>query len=576
MEKIKKIAIYTLLFVFVLQNTLFNYVYASESSTSCVESAINKSCEASGMGFVYDKNKDCCVCENSLQDLSCSHLWPGYGDNGKWCCVYSCSACYATPTELQKYINFQISVFQILKDAQKKFLESNLVKKQKAWLFSSWILKIANNIWTNWKSMFQKITSEFKKTLKSTQFALVMIKSMAKDSRTNGLSLFILFNERPFVRDWATLMDVEFVVNDFKREFNMEWFWDKEISVETRKSLDDLISKIYLASNANRNALFDGFYFQWTVKYSDIINMQSELNLFMKGFLSNYYYKWTIEELDDEMKKMEKRIKKNNVILHINRLFIEKLHDSYKCAGANGCEWLSLSVLTNLLPNIKNAFSESMMIIKTANLALGNALPKNKKKSANASNPLALTDKQIELLRTVYGVDTTQLVQQEWIWLDNFWKVGQNVKKTIHIEPLDIFSIKKTENVTKTKNISNQVEQDKKFIAELDLNDMTEKEQEIYNLLLTESSDSDVAALNWILLTTLDLVIDEKNKSKNSILYYSVVTTMSYNKEISTIIHTIIDDYIWTKNSKGLVDSLWQTCSLQCTNAWIKNCYFNN
>jgi hypothetical protein len=75
------------------------------------------------------------------------------------------------------------------------------------------------------------------------------------------------------------------------------------------------------------------------------------------------------------------------------------------------------------------------------------------------------------------------------------------------------------------------------------------------------------------LLSTLNSVYVEKTADKELFLIYSNMWVTRYFVEIWAKIHAIIDDSIGTKDSKGLVKYLWETCELQCTNKWTSNCF---
>ena len=91
----------------------------------------------------------------------------------------------------------------------------------------------------------------------------------------------ILFKGRPFVRDWDTIQDLDLVAYDLMRDFNGKWKWNKDISYTTKTNLEESVKK-YLKTEQNQWWMFEKFYFQWNVKYKDLLNISRKINSLMK------------------------------------------------------------------------------------------------------------------------------------------------------------------------------------------------------------------------------------------------------------------------------------------------------
>jgi hypothetical protein len=90
---------------------------------------------------------------------------------------------------------------------------------------------------------------------------------------------------------------------------------------------------------------------------------------------------------------------------------------------------------------------------------------------------------------------------------------------------------------------------------------------------LSDLKTNDVWELQNALLSSIDSVMAEKSEDKQVVMFYNNLTSTRYFKEIWSLIHSWIDNVIWTKDSDGLIKYLWNACESACTNKWNKHCY---
>lgn len=560
MVKIKKITLYFVLLILTVQNIFFASVYA-DNDVACILPAVNNSCDSNGEWYSYNQTQNCCVCTDPINsDWSCSSPW--YSDNGKWCCVYACSVCSSPSLEFQKYVNFQVEMFQVLQDVVKE--PDTKIELTKFGLFVSKVLFIPENTLLSWKKMFQKVSNDFTQASRATQISAIMISNITADivGKDSIGWIRILFKNQPFVREWSTLQDIDSTIYDLMRNFGTEWIWLDQISSDVRNSIEKLKQK-YLADSSNENWLFQEFNFQWNVKYEDIIRSLKSLNSIMKNFL-----------IISQKRIDVTRISNNAIVVKLNDNFVDGLYNSYSCAKwMNACSnsWEEFKKAMRVLPTIKESFSESMKTIKKANDELAKVFAgenNTEVKNEKDNNHSSLTDKQIELLRMVYGVDTSKLTQQQWFWLSTLLNgtAFKNIANSINLKPLDWLSKEIIDINNKAWKLDNENRQDSLYMKEAQNIETQVPQFQPKTLSQEEMLNS--------MIETSDSVLAEKYSDKRISLFYNNLDTTRYFKEILVLIQNIIDISIGSKDNDGLVKYLWKVCELQCTNKGVENCYF--
>lgn len=79
-----------------------------------------------------------------------------------------------------------------------------------------------------------------------------------------------------------------------------------------------------------------------------------------------------------------------------------------------------------------------------------------------------MTDKQIELLRTVYGINTSKITQEQGVWLKTLfskdWKARTNIKNGINLWFSDVFTKNEKTINENIKKGEKKEEQDREYI----------------------------------------------------------------------------------------------------------------
>jgi len=489
-----------------------------------------------------------------------------------------CVVCGMPSLEFQTYVNFQVNVLQILQNAVKE--PEWVGNNRKVWLFSAGILGLPSRLWESWKKMFKKSAEDLTQSSRAVKIWSIMLGTITTEivGKDSVGWLKILTRNAPFVRDWKTLQELDMSMHDIMRDFGMKWLWDEKLSDDIRDGLLNLQQK-YVANSGNEKALFEQFTFAWDVKYKDLVNMSLKLNSVMKSFISNRSKLLSFELFESDLFRFNKEMRTNNVRVRFNILFMSDMFYNYKCAEwLNACNdaWDSFKESIKAIPMIKEWFTESKKIITKANIEFAEAFASLKTDVKDvfddkSAKELGLTEKQITLLRTVYGIDTSKLTKQQWVWLSTLlnWSAWKNIANSIHIQPLDIFSAESIAAKKKVQKLKKQNMQDQKYLDSI--TDAETKKAEAQ--ALSDLKTNDVWELQNALLSSIDSVMAEKSEDKQVVMFYNNLTSTRYFKEIWSLIHSWIDNVIWTKDSDGLIKYLWNACELQCTNKWNKHCY---
>lgn len=495
-----------------------------------------------------------------------------------------CNACQSASREFQSYVNFQVEMLQILQKAKRKEVETSKVRT--IWLFWLKILTIPEVAVKAWSKMFKSETEDLVKWYKSLKMWGIMLWAMAIDISGKIWWISILFNSKPFVRERSTLKDIETSIHDAMWDLWMEWIWDDPLSDNIQEDVLKLKQK-YLKNTWNENWLFEKFILNWSVKYKNITNMMLRLNSSIKMFLAVNH-----DTINTDI------YKRWNFTLQFNKDVMDNMIGNYKCVQIGTCSSLmdDFKENTKVWSQIKEWFEESKDIISDANDRFKKAYLSFKSSvkdtlDGKENTELWLTNDQLQTLRTVYGIDTTKLSKEQWIWLEkllNGW-VTKWLISDVNAWPLDYFSKQKREKRKIARAAKKEQKQYEKHMTELALKnslslsgllqiqkDCEEKWQYFdlkdFKCKIVNTSRREIE-LKESLLSTLNNVYDQKSADKELFLIYSNMWVTRYFVEIWAKIHAIIDDSIGTKDSQGLVKYLWETCELQCTNKWTSNCF---
>lgn len=548
-----------------------------------------------------------------------------------------CLTCKMPSLEFQTYINFQVELLQVLARAvrQDEKKESNTT----AWLFSAGILSIPKNLLKTRKTMFNKAWKDVVDAAQSVKMWSIMLASITTELWKDGAwGLALLFNihrNDPFVRERSTLQDIDMSIHDAMWDLWSQWLWDENISSEVMGDITKLQQK-YTSNVGYEYGLFEQnkFNINWSIKYKNMVNIMLRLNSIMKNFIAI-----DSKRIDDKI------IEQSWITMQFNKKLMDRMYVSYDCAeGISACNdmWSDLAKNTKVWSSIKSGFDNSMETINKANeklwqsmLSIGSST-KDTFSDKSKNDESWLTSEQKELLRMVYGIDTTKLSKEQWIWLEQTVFAVTHPRQAVNnisLKPLDYFSAEAKALRQQARKESEQQKQNIVYLAEFPNEEKTESENRYADLIKIENllardwpfnnegeneplsvdvffselaqdtflkinisdsklsdknklkkikyelnkdliEDSDGIALQDSLQQTLNSVLAQKQEDKWVFMIYSNISVTRYFVDIGKWIHNIIDEDIWTKDSKWwLVNSLWESCESQCSNKGNENCY---
>lgn len=266
--------------------------------------------------------------------------------------------------------------------------------------------------------------------------------------------------------------------------------------------------------------------------------------------------------------------------LSFDMTYLQEMDRKYTCARSEWvCDETVKKALKNIfdLSEIKSGSKDSWRIISDSIVRLKEALVwnedtkeqrENRDKSSNAH---ILTVEEEKLLRTVYWIDTTKITEWEAIglrdiirpksWKSTFSKskLVASVKDTfskVKDEVTDITDpmVSEIKYANNMKNVAKEInknakdlwlEIDKTLLLHSDKNNLTEKMQDEYNLLMKKYINS------------VESVAFTENRH-----------VTRYFFEIGKLIHNTIEDTI-----SESAQEIGQLCENACTNKWTENCY---
>jgi len=381
------------------------------------------------------------------------------------------------PSEMMSYyFKFQREMKSVLlwSDVQERRFNASVWTW---WLFGKWSLKlpsavdlVASSIWSNAKS-----------TVSMAGTSVVLLMLAAKSVFQSNTEWFaILFKDRPIVRDYRTMLDIEtdlFDVAYFRsKQMNLTVPLDKE---ETYNKLSAIIEKyqwLWL--------LYKWSKMQKTETLAGILEELVTMNTAMKHFilfwwdpwdraLGNYYWCFWNTSLEEC---------KNNPILKFDSKAIEQLKDDYSWLWTFGACNLSFSNFKNSIKksinnnsaSVKSSFNDVRIAMDNLKLALlGNVDNWKGGTKSNDNRCSLLTDYEIAQLRAYWWPDWT---------CDERVKVSDQMLKTMDFMKNKLAQVKqrmKNGTLLKKSSATNMVTSDAESYKRLKWDDINLEKFEV-------------------------------------------------------------------------------------------------
>lgn len=218
----------------------------------------------------------------------------------------------------------------------------------------------------------------------------------------NSVGLTILFQDRPIVRDWAKLLEVERNLNQTAYHLGQ--------AGEIARTISDTVALKQLLKSYEGKGLLEGTEgFSSSLRYMDLLKTLASANIAMKSFLA-----YNSSVLLDSFKEQG---------LEFSEKRIQQLKEEYRCVRWTlgfkcSTSWKLLTKNLKILANstkMQGNGSLEMIVdswneLKSAlELLPGGVFANLRGKSSDDY----LTDREKALLRDVYGLDTTKMTKDE-------------------------------------------------------------------------------------------------------------------------------------------------------------------
>lgn len=541
-----------------------------------------------------------------------------------------CPACNSTPNEMQMYINFEVEVLGILRWVSEK--KQVYWTNRNSWLFNGWALTLPNALY---KSTINKLKNSLDSELRAVRTAnitAVLLEKMALVWLNDSIwSIQILFKDESFVRDYKLLQEIDMTINDVIRDMWTLGIWKEQVSSSIRQDISNLqykYSKLYWWNNP----LFDKLIISNSVKNRELLSFLLLLNESMKSMLLAIWEE--TPALDSSIDYLESRYSRWNIIVEINNDYKNAILDAYSCAKTSVCNEGLGETLKNMINrwNFKNSFWNAMTTIKNANKNLWEALnwnSTNKNNKKNTDSEKILTDRQVELLDTVYWLKGPDLNSSQKEALkqnfeqtkksftpiisavkdvvsyvtgavnyvsDNYKTSKQIVEENLKEQGKSLQDEKDSKFLSFCKSVRGVIknswyalwlwivqwvtplwnwfvklsgiwrQQQNKYINTLSDDKIQERLSVVSRQKLSPPSDEDKLWVNTMQFA-VNNVLSQKGQDKEFVTLGQNQDT-HYFVEIWSYIHLMVENDI-----KDIIKKLWETCTYQCSNHGTDNCY---
>lgn len=350
-----------------------------------------------------------------------------------------------SPSEMmQNYFNFQQEVKSILLWSQideRRFYAS----AWEWWLFTRWSLKLPSALDFVASNIVWSVKSNI--STAGTSIVLLLLTS-ASVIQSNTEWLAILFKDRPIVRDYKTMLDIETEL------FDVAYFRSKQINLTLKlewKEVYDNINKV-IEKYQWKWLLYKWAKLKWTETMADILEELISMNTAMKHFILFWWSPWerALKKYNGCFWNLSDENCKDAPILKFEQKAIDQLKKDYSWIWTFGAcnEYVSnfkntiSKSLDNNLDSVKIAFKNVKDAMKRLNSALIWDLA-NWKDNSKTSSRCDISDYEMAQLRAYWGPNW-----ECWKVID----VSMQVPSEQILEIYDYIRNKKSQNDQRNKN----------------------------------------------------------------------------------------------------------------------------
>lgn len=499
-------------------------------------------------------------------------------------CWPNAPICLQSPNSLNLYLEFQQKAIALL--ASDPFKTTTEQIQTWEWgIFTNKVLKLsspdANTNIPILTDLLKELETAVTNMIIGTATTSALFLLSALNTESDGLmSFLILFQERPLVRDRSKLQDIDRSISETIYTLGQKWkIWK---TIKNTSQLQAIITQYQ-----NQGLLSKAENIPSQFSYLELLLELQSLNVEIKSFLSSS----STYQLTD-----------NENILKFDTKRVQNLKSDYHCARFNAINlaapkcWGSanalLANLKTLTSNTKKTGASSLHTITSALERLNESL-KGFKHFRSKKNK-SLTNDELELLRSVYGLDTTKLTDEQLSSFSPFsisqrsknqWDQAKKdaqteLKKIWQFRSDSIKSYKDSIKKAKEEKKAKEAEHTRQQEAIKKRNEKIQEEEKADNKTLSELKKQALElqiknehhiSLHEHLYKDFKILVDAENKVKTETeLTNSTLNTYQF-AHLSYQIQKIAD-LIWNNNT-WIRKSIKNICSYQCSNKPSSTCY---
>ena len=348
---------------------------------------------------------------------------PSFAQQKTSTCGDSPAVCSATPARMALYLDFQEEISELIETNPFETVVG-AISKGEGGIFTNELLQLSGIQNFDDSLAGQSLKLAYIANTRSALSLLTSIYLFELSAITTvqdvTLGLWILLHDRPIVRDWMKLLDIE------RNLSKTLYYLGKTENIMRTISQTEKLRNL-LKTYEEKGLFVQTANFPSQIKYLDLLKMLISLNIAMKDFLA-------YNSVDPLRKFSTHQIK-------FNEKWINQLDDDYHCVRWD--LWFKCNVkfknltkdLKGLVTSTKNQWEWSWELIKQSRHELKQALwnlPKGIKENIRGkSSDSYLTEREKELLRNVYGLDTTRMTKDEAYSIISLWEKTKSQRKEL-------------------------------------------------------------------------------------------------------------------------------------------------
>lgn len=353
------------------------------------------------------------------------------------------------PSEMMsQYFNFQKEAKTILRQSQLAERRS-AVSMWNGWLFTSWVLELPSALDFVASDVLWKTKSTIS-TAATSVVLMMMISASVLQSNTEWFA--ILFKDRPIVRDYKQMLDIE------TQLFDVAYYWSNKMDLRLRVEWDDFYNKFNdLIKKYQKSGLLETTTSELgSESMADMLTELIDMNTAMKHFILFLGRPWT-KALENYNWCFWNSTKENctsiNAVIRFSKKAMDTLKEDYSGLWTF---WACNLYASNFKNTIAKSFNNNTASVNASFQDVRDAMKRLKWALVNDYDDIGDWDMHISKNGVNCNMSEYEMAQLKAYWWSD-WECGKGIDMSVAMPKISEYARNKKAQNNQRSNNANMI-----------------------------------------------------------------------------------------------------------------------